>query len=63
MPRYTIPKDLGPVQVMWTRARTWAVWDGKRGRGSFIIPCRDRAQAEEICERLNSAERPTELWL
>lgn len=62
MPGYKIPKDLGPVRVVLTRANTYAVWDGRRGRRSFLIPCRDRTQAEELCERLNAKARPVEIW-
>ncbi|HEX8904176.1 MAG TPA: hypothetical protein VF771_05000 [Longimicrobiaceae bacterium] len=40
----------------------WTVWDGRTGRNSFSLPCRDRAQAEELCRRINEHDHDGEIW-
>jgi len=53
MARHVIPKNLGKVRVAMSVAGTYAVWNGKTGKGEFRILVRTRKQAEEIAKMIN----------
>jgi hypothetical protein len=53
MPRYTVPKNIGKVRVAITLGHKYTVWNGKQGKGEFVIPCRTRQQAEQVAEMIN----------
>jgi hypothetical protein len=63
MPRIRIPKIPGEFKVIITMANTYAVFNNKKGKNKLIIPCRDRAQAEEICKKLNNRDCKDEIWI
>ena len=63
MPRYIIPATVEKMRVLVTMAGTYAAWDGKKGRGGLVIPCRDKAHAEEVCRRINAGEHNGEVWI
>jgi hypothetical protein len=44
-------------------ANTYAVFNNKKGKNKLIIPCRDRAQAEDICKKLNNRDCKDEIWI
>jgi hypothetical protein len=56
MATYEIPKNLGKVRVAKGLAHRWTVWNGKQGRGEFVIVCKDRKQAEEVAKIINSKQ-------
>jgi hypothetical protein len=60
--RHVVPPNVGPVKVHQNPNGTWAVWDGRTGRSHFILACRDRTQAEEICRRINEHDHDGEIW-
>ena len=62
MGRHVIPPNLGPVKVHQSIGGKWTVWDSRTGRSHFILPCRDRAQAEELCRRINEGDHDGEIW-
>ena len=44
-------------------AGNYAVINDRTGRNKVMIPCREKQQAEELCERLNGKDRPSEVWM
>ena len=63
MGRHVLPRYLGPVKVVRLPGNIgYSVWDGRTGRSSFHLFCRDRAQAEEICRRINEHDHDGEIW-
>ena len=56
MPRIDIPQNVGKVRVAMGLGGRFTVWNGKQGPGEFVIRCRDRKQAEEICRRINKKD-------
>lgn len=63
MPRHTLPKHLGKCRVQTARAGNFIVVNNKTGKSQVIIPCRTRAQSDELCERLNRGEHNGEVWV
>lgn len=53
MAQVRIPPNIGKVRVAITQGHKWTVWNGKQGRHEFVIICRDRRHAEEICRIIN----------
>jgi hypothetical protein len=62
MPRIRVPKNVGPYHILVASAGNYAVWNRRRGKNKVYIVCRDRAHAEEICQRLNGGEHG-EMWM
>jgi hypothetical protein len=54
MATFPIPKNLGKVKVAKGLGHKWVVWNGKQGKGEFVIPCRDREQAQEVAKMINA---------
>ena len=63
MPQYRIPKSPGRFRIVKARAGNWIVLNDKTGGGKIVIPCRDREQAERLCERLNTKNHDGEIWV
>lgn len=61
MATYKIPQNIGKVRVAKGLGHKWMVWNGKQGRHEFAIVCRDRKQAEEVCERINKKQHTGEI--
>jgi hypothetical protein len=59
--KYRIPKNLGKVRVAVMLGHKWVVWNGKQGRGEFVIVCKDRRQAEEVAGIINSKQHNGEI--
>ncbi len=54
---YQVPKYAGgQFHVRKSYAGTPMVWNGKTGKNKLVIPCRDRKQAEEVCQKLNTGD-------
>ena len=64
MPIYTIPPDAGPFTVVEAPDKSYAVTEVRAvddaasaaKLGFLFISCRDRAQAQDVCARLNRGE-------
>ena len=58
MPVYSIPDDAGPFVVVRGNDGNFAVADERAtgGPGHVFIPCRDEAQAKELCDRLSRGD-------
>jgi hypothetical protein len=54
MPRYVIPANAGPYEVLTSRAGTPLVANNYNGPRKVRIPCRTKDQALEVCRRLNA---------
>jgi hypothetical protein len=52
MPRKTIPQSAGRFRVSIAKAGNYIVLNDRSGKNQVIIPCRERAQADELCRRL-----------
>jgi len=63
MPKYTIPENAGRFRVETAMAGNYMVINDKTGKNQVIIPCRDRVQADEVCERLNKGDHRGEIWV
>jgi hypothetical protein len=61
MALYKVPKNLGKVRVAMSLGGRFTVWNGKQGRGEFVILCRDRKQAEEVARKINTKEHNGEI--
>lgn len=61
MPKYVIHKNIGRVRVAVTLGNRYTVWNGKQGRGEFVIPCRNRKQAEQIAAIINNKQHNGEI--
>lgn len=61
MPKYVIHKNIGRVRVAVTLGNRYTVWNGKQGRGEFVIPCRNRKQAEQIVAIINNKQHNGEI--
>jgi len=62
MARYQIPKDVGDVDVVLTKAGTYAVFSRKSGKNKLRIPCRDKSQAEEVRRRIIDGDHDGAIW-
>ena len=56
MSKTFIPKNLGKVRVAMTLGGKFTVWNGKQGPGEFVIKCRNRKHADELCKKINSKD-------
>jgi len=63
MARFRVPKAVGHLSIVATRARTYAVSNGVRGKNKVFIPCRDIEHAREVVRRLLEAVPGAEVWL
>ncbi len=63
MSRHRIPKNAGRFETVQARSGDWAAWNNRRGKNRVWIVCRDKAHAEEVCERLNEKDCPREIWV
>ncbi|HEX2971744.1 MAG TPA: hypothetical protein VHP11_05395 [Tepidisphaeraceae bacterium] len=61
MAKYVIHKNVGKVRVAVTLGGRYTVWNGKQGRGEFVIPCRDRKQAVAVAEIINKKQHNGEI--
>jgi hypothetical protein len=61
MAKYVIHKNIGRVRVAVTLGNRYTVWNGKQGRGEFVIPCHNRKQAEEIAAIINNKQHNGEI--
>lgn len=59
--KHAIPQNVGRVRVAMTLGNKWSVWNGKYGRHEFVIVCRDRKQAQQVCAQINANPRPKEV--
>lgn len=56
MATITIPENAGQFRVQTARAGNLIVTNDRTGKKQVIIPVRSRAQADELCARLNAGE-------
>ena len=63
MARIQIPKNSGECQVIIASAGNYAVFNNKSGKNRIMIPCRDKAQADEIARRINTGDHDGEIWM
>ncbi|HEY9282782.1 MAG TPA: hypothetical protein VIP46_04960 [Pyrinomonadaceae bacterium] len=63
MARIRIPKNAGQFRVERSMAFTPIVTNGKSGGNRITIPCKSWGQAAKLCEKLNSKDRPAEVWM
>ncbi len=56
MAKIEVPKKCGRVRVAVTQGNKYVVWNGKQGRGEFGIICRNKRQAQELCEKINTKD-------
>ena len=61
MATYTIPPNTGKVRVAKYLGHKWVVWNGKQGPHEFMIPCKDRQQAEQVARIINSKQHHGEI--
>ena len=63
MSRVIIPKNAGrEFKIITSYAGTPLILNDKKGKSSVKIPCRDREQAEELCEKLRLGDHNGEIW-
>jgi hypothetical protein len=53
MATYSIPPNAGKFIVVVARGGHYAVWNRKNGKAEVSIPVRTKAQAQEVCARIN----------
>lgn len=55
MAQFLVPKNAGKCFVSrnW---RAWTVTNRRNGQDRVFIPCKTKAEAEAICDRLNKGE-------
>jgi hypothetical protein len=53
---HLIPDKAGPYRIVTAMAGNPLVTNDKTGKKRVNIACRDHAQAEEVCRRLNEGE-------
>jgi hypothetical protein len=58
---YKVPQNTGKVRVAVTLGHRFTVWNGRQGKHEFVIPCRNRKQAEEIARKINSHDHTGEV--
>ncbi len=63
MTRIRIPKNAGEFRIIIARAGNYAVWNNKTGKNKLFIPCKNKAQAEEILRRLRKRDHNDEMWI
>jgi len=56
MPKYTVPSNAGPFQVVTARAGNPLVCNQYSGRRKVLIPCKSREQADDLCKQLNEGK-------
>ncbi len=62
MAKVTIPKNAGQFQVGQSPlAGNYLITNDRTGKNEVTIPCISRAQAEELCRRLNAGEHNGEV--
>jgi hypothetical protein len=63
MARRQIPKNAGRFCVSIAKAGNYIVLNDKSGGNKIVIACRDLAQAERLCARLDSGDHDGEIWI
>jgi hypothetical protein len=61
MAKHTIPPNTGKVRVAMGLGGKYTVWNGKQGPDEFVIPCRNRKQAQEVAEKINRKQHQGEI--
>lgn len=56
MPIYQIPDDADAFEIVRSRDGSFAVVSETGGFRGVVIPCRDEAQANDVCDRLNRGD-------
>lgn len=56
MPIYEIPDHADEFEIVRSKDGSFAVVSETGGIRGVVIPCRDEAQAEDVCDRLNRGE-------
>ena len=62
MPHITLPKHPGLFRVAIARAGNYIVLNDKTGKSEIIIACRDKKEADDLCERLNKGDHKGQIW-
>ena len=63
MPRFIVPKNAGPFEVLTSRAGTPLVTNSYTGVRKVRIPCRSRELAVEVCRQLNEGRHNGEVFV
>jgi hypothetical protein len=63
MPRYVIPPNSGPFEVLQSRAGTPLVANNYTGTRKVRVPCRTVEQARELCKLLNEGRHSGEVFV
>lgn len=56
MPLYQIPLSAKRFEIARSKDGSYIVVSDTKGTEGVVIPCRDEAQANEVCEKLNRGE-------
>ena len=59
--RVQIPQNIGKVKVAMALGGKYAVWNGKQGKNEFYILVRNKKQAQELVELINSKQHGGEI--
>jgi len=63
MPRYAIPPNSGPFQVLTSRAGSPLVANNYSGARKVRVPCKSKEQAQELCKQLNEGRHNGEVFV
>ncbi len=61
MPLYQIPPTATRFEIARSKEGSFIVVSDTRGTDGVVIPCRDEAQAEELCAKLNRKDHAGEV--
>lgn len=61
MAKVKIPPNAGKVKVAMTLGGKWTVWNGKQGPNEFVIVLKNRRQANEVAQIINSKQHNGEV--
>lgn len=56
MPLYQIPPSATHFEIAKSKDGSFVVVSDTKGTQGVVIPCRDEAQASEVCEKLNRGQ-------
>lgn len=63
MPRIKLPKAIGQISILESRAGSPLIVNNQGGKNKISIPCRDWEHAEQIVEKIKSSKSGSEIWI